>query len=122
MTGNSDKPPVADDEHLRDLAIVHPRNDLVDRGCFVHAYGIAGHDGVDPQGLHSLADELAFLSSEQPFEQEACGTSHSQFPPVEEIAFRDDPNQRPVVVERQAIRAGWFPARDEPRRAATRSV
>jgi hypothetical protein len=66
-TYDAHKPPVPDDQHLRDLVIVHPPNDFVDRGCFIHAHGIARHDGIDPQGLHPLAHELTFLSSEQPF-------------------------------------------------------
>jgi hypothetical protein len=93
------KPPVPDDQHLRDLVIVHPSNDFVDRGLFIHAHGIARHDGTDLQGLHPLAHELTFLSSEQPFEQESCGTGHAHLSPVEKIAFRDDSDQRPVVVD-----------------------
>jgi hypothetical protein len=42
------------------LMIVHPRDDLVDCGCFVHAHEIARHDSIHPQGLHALACELTF--------------------------------------------------------------
>jgi hypothetical protein len=28
--------------------IVHPPNDFIGRGCFIHAHGIARHDGIYP--------------------------------------------------------------------------
>jgi hypothetical protein len=59
-TYDAHKPPVANDQQLRDLVIVHPRDDLVDCGCFVHAHGIARHDSIHPQGLHALAYEPTF--------------------------------------------------------------
>ena len=40
---------------------VHLRNNLVDRGCFIHAHGSPRHDGIDPQGLRSFPHELTLL-------------------------------------------------------------
>jgi hypothetical protein len=63
---------------------------------------------------------LTFLSSEQPFEQETCGTGHAQLPA--KIAFRDDPDQRPVVVDYGQSALVGFQQKDGRHRAAARSV
>jgi hypothetical protein len=68
---------------------------------------MTAHDCFDPQSPGSLTSELALLLPQQPFEPTPFGIGDAQLATMEEVAFGNDADQGPFIIEdRQAALIG----------------
>jgi hypothetical protein len=98
-TDDADRFRCAHNQYLSDLVRVHFGDDIINSNGLVHTYGISGYDGIDPQAMYFLSENLAFLPSEQPFEPKPLRTTDPQFLTMKKIALGDHSDQNATIAD-----------------------
>ena len=81
------------------MARIHQCDDLVEGRFVIDADRIARHRLMDQPGTHAPASWRVFFDAKQFFQPVSGRRADIELGSMQEIAFRDDADKRPVVVE-----------------------